>query len=384
MMDSIGTTFTSIISQLRDLIDTKVDKKTTVNGHILTSNINLNKYDLGLDLIDNTSDINKPVSIPIQNFINQLLSNKVQNTLHINGYQLTNDIQLTKSDIGLSNINNTSDINKPISNAVQQQLNIIFNNKVDKITTINNYPLSSNINLNKNDIGLDQVNNTSDLIKPISIPTQNAIDSINSSINTISSSINNFNSLLYLSVPIGVVMMFMNSSPPDKYMICDGSSLLITDYQDLFDIIGSTYTNIPSSTNFNLPDMRGLFVRGLDSSRGIDPGRILSNSIQSDSTKLPSNPFNTNSDGLHTHTMSTDGNHQHDITFNTSVQSGTSTQCLSIPNYNGQTTISTNNSGSHSHTIDANGSHSHIIINGGDSETRPVNIAVNYIIKVRI
>ena len=51
-----------------------------------------------------------------------------------------------------------------------------FNNKVNKSVTINGHPLSSNVVLTKSDIGLGNVDNTSDLNKPVSTATQNALN----------------------------------------------------------------------------------------------------------------------------------------------------------------------------------------------------------------
>lgn len=53
---------------------------------------------------------------------------------------------------------------------------IEFNNKVSKSVTINGHPLSSNVVLTKSDIGLGNVDDTSDLNKPISTATQNALN----------------------------------------------------------------------------------------------------------------------------------------------------------------------------------------------------------------
>lgn len=50
------------------------------------------------------------------------------------------------------------------------------NSKVDKTTTINSKPLNDNINLNKSDIGLSNVENTSDIDKPVSTATQLALN----------------------------------------------------------------------------------------------------------------------------------------------------------------------------------------------------------------
>lgn len=63
----------------------------------------------------------------------------------------TGAVTLVKADVGLSNVDNTSDLNKPISTAVQTALN----NKVDKTTTVNGEPLSSNVVLTTGDIAED-------------------------------------------------------------------------------------------------------------------------------------------------------------------------------------------------------------------------------------
>ena len=95
---------------------------------------------------------------------------------HINN--LNNPHQVTKSQIGLSEVDNTSDMNKPISTAVQNQLNVI-NNEIDEIE----FDLAEHIGnfenphqVTKNQIGLNNVDNTSDLDKPISTLTQNALN----------------------------------------------------------------------------------------------------------------------------------------------------------------------------------------------------------------
>ena len=47
-----------------------VPKTTTVNGHLLSSNVFVTQTDVGLNNVDNTSDINKPVSTAQQNALN--------------------------------------------------------------------------------------------------------------------------------------------------------------------------------------------------------------------------------------------------------------------------------------------------------------------------
>lgn len=72
-------------------------------------------------------------------------------------------------------------------------------------------------------------------------------------------------------VPTGSVLWSARSTAPDGYLVCDGSSLSTSAYQKLFAAIGYTYGG--SGNNFNIPDLRGQFVRGIDLNRGVDPGR---------------------------------------------------------------------------------------------------------------
>ena len=76
---------------------------------------------------------------------------------------------LSKSDVGLGNVNNTSDLNKPISTATQAALNL----KEDKA---NLGDLAYKDSLSKSEVGLGNVDNTSDLNKPISTATQAALN----------------------------------------------------------------------------------------------------------------------------------------------------------------------------------------------------------------
>jgi len=85
------------------------------------------------------------------------------------------NIDLTKSDVGLSNVDNTSDLNKPISTATQTALNA----KEDTITagTTSQYYRGDKTfqTLDKTAVGLSNVDNTSDVDKPVSTAQATAI-----------------------------------------------------------------------------------------------------------------------------------------------------------------------------------------------------------------
>ena len=52
------------------------------------------------------------------------------------------------------------------------------------------------------------------------------------------------------------------SNISNKYLLCDGSAVKRTDYPDLFSVISITWGAGDSITTFNLPDLRGMFLRG--------------------------------------------------------------------------------------------------------------------------
>lgn len=75
--------------------------------------------------------------------------------------------------------------------------------------------------------------------------------------------------------PTGTVIMFPVEVPPSGYIECDGSEVSRTTYAKLFAVLGTRYGAGDGSTTFNLPDMRGQFVRGWDHNSAVDPDRNL-------------------------------------------------------------------------------------------------------------
>jgi microcystin-dependent protein len=74
-------------------------------------------------------------------------------------------------------------------------------------------------------------------------------------------------------LPAGAVQVFAMSSAPTGWLSCDGTAVSRSTYSGLYSAIGTTYGSGNGSTTFNLPDLRGEFIRGWDAGRGIDSGR---------------------------------------------------------------------------------------------------------------
>lgn len=84
--------------------------------------------------------------------------------------------------------------------------------------------------------------------------------------------------------PAGMVAYFAQWAPPGGWLVANGAAVSRTAYADLYAAIGDRYGAGDGFTSFNLPDLRGEFIRGFDGSRGIDQGRELG-SAQSDDFK---------------------------------------------------------------------------------------------------
>ena len=74
-------------------------------------------------------------------------------------------------------------------------------------------------------------------------------------------------------VPAGTVIHVAMSNAPEGYLAANGSAVSRQTYARLFAAIGTTFGGGDGSTTFNLPDLRGEFIRGWDSGRGVDSGR---------------------------------------------------------------------------------------------------------------
>lgn len=83
---------------------------------------------------------------------------------------------------------------------------------------------------------------------------------------------------------VGMMATFAMNSAPEGWLIASGSAVSRTTYARLFSRIGTLYGSGNGSTTFNLPDARGVFLRGADLGRGYDSGRVFG-SYQADAVK---------------------------------------------------------------------------------------------------
>lgn len=109
---SIGAATTTALATTNTNLSTHIAD--TTNPHVVT------KAQVGLGNVDNTSDANKPISTAQQAALD-LKASAASLATHIS--DVTNPHVVTKAQVGLGNVDNTSDASKPVSTAQQTALN---------------------------------------------------------------------------------------------------------------------------------------------------------------------------------------------------------------------------------------------------------------------
>jgi hypothetical protein len=194
-----------VTSDIQDQLDDKLGSATAATTYAPIANptftgtvSGVTKAHVGLNNVDNSADLDKPVSDLTQAALD--LKAPLANptfTGTVSG--------IDKSMVGLGNVNNTADASKPISDATQTALDDKANIDGPTLTGIVTLPSSTSIGdvtsteigylegvtsaiqnqlddrpteaeLTKSMVGLENVDNTSDEDKPVSTDTQAALD----------------------------------------------------------------------------------------------------------------------------------------------------------------------------------------------------------------
>ncbi len=158
-------------------------------------------------------------------------------------------------------------------------------------------------------------------------------------------------------VPTGSIMPYVGSTAPLGWVLCNGQSLSgITGSGPLVTLLGSS----------NVPDLRGMFLRGTGTSPVNGQSGAALGSTQDDGIETHSSLGVTNLTGSHTHNYNRltlrnideeDDNHTPNVNTGARNSSGT-----------------TGGAGDHDHSVN--------VTYAGANETRPVNYGINYIIKL--
>ena len=169
-----------------------------------------------------------------------------------------------------------------------------------------------------------------------------------------------------VTTPIGSIIAYMGTTDPTGWVICDGVARSNADGR--YDTLYAMGIGTVIASNYTPPNYMGAFLRGTGTNQTYSGPSL--NSSQTDSYKS------------HDHTI-TDSGHNHGITDpgHRHSTSGTTGNYYTYGNNNSLSTFGTN-TGSSTTGITINSSTTGITINSnGNSETRPYNFGVNWIIR---
>ena len=172
-------------------------------------------------------------------------------------------------------------------------------------------------------------------------------------------------------VPSGAVFCIAVATVPSDYLECNGAAVSRTTYSALFAVIGTAYGAGNGSSTFNVPDLRGEFIRGFDNGKGTDSGRSIASSQSSQMQQ-------------HNHSVSasssvTDPGHAHTFSSNNSDHADGNT--LNDRSDQPNTRTMTSSSNGTGISVSTSISQSNRGGTGNSSENRPRNIAMMYVIK---
>lgn len=190
-------------------------------------------------------------------------------------------------------------------------------------------------------------------------------------------------------MPVGTILPFAGDASKtsnfeeitrDGWLPCDGSPMYVTDFPDLYAVIGTCHggQSIGNAVvTFNLPDLATFYVRGVDLKAGVDPDKSTRTpaaaggnsgnevgSFQGFATTAPHAPFATDLQGIHTHTVAP-------VTTSYNHAWGGGPHEMAHVNGGG------------SGATASGGAHTHAVTGGGDPETRPVTLCMTWIIRAQ-
>lgn len=121
--------------------------------------------------------------------------------------------------------------------------------------------------------------------------------------------------LVNLLVPVGSILATAQGGAPSGYLLCDGAAVSRTGATlDLFNAIGTAYGVGNGSTTFNLPDLRGRVLVGVDGAAG----RLASNDARGNAGGTETHTLTSSQMPVHSHTVNDPG-HSHPIRLDSAI-----------------------------------------------------------------
>ena len=85
---------------------------------------------------------------------------------------------------------------------------------------------------------------------------------------TIASTRSDLEASILKAVPIGTIVMWATSTPPEGWLLCNGKEVSRAAYAELFKVLG-TSVGAAGSSSFRIPDLSGRFPLGTSNAHGL-------------------------------------------------------------------------------------------------------------------
>ena len=154
-------------------------------------------------------------------------------------------------------------------------------------TTANGIAATANTALTNSTNAVNTANTANSTATTANTTANTANTTANSALSTANSAVSTANSALTFAQainPVGAVIWVATSTAPNGFLKANGAAVSRTTYAALFAALGTQFGAGDGSSTFNVPDLRGEFIRGWDDSRGVDSGRTFG-SFQADEFK---------------------------------------------------------------------------------------------------
>ena len=141
----------------------------------------------------------------------------------------------------------------------------------------------------------------------------------------------------------GMIVAYPVETLPSGALICDGAEVSRTTYAKLFNKIGVRYGVGDGTSTFNLPDLRGLAIVGLDMGKGVDSNQLVTKSAggEADRTQM-SGLGSTQGDAIRDFNITMDGNSHQYLAYEDGGRWGQTAGKPSLSNSNIPTTSGSN------------------------------------------
>lgn len=178
------------------------------------------------------------------------------------------------------------------------------------------------------------------------------------------------------STPVGSMVVWPAATAPTSWLLCHGQDISRTTYAALFALIGTTFGVGDGSTTFNLPDLRGRTVFGLDNMGGSDAGRLSTSNTLGTTGGAETKSGSTDGHALTTAQMP---NHTHGQTLGSLPMVRTGSSGGSVFGNVVQTSTTATDTQCITNSAGSGDTHAHNITN---FNVMPPFITLNWIIKV--